>query len=145
MMNELFEDALMIMFYEQELRRAELSCAVGALMLLDIAASILYTKPNCPGSWHDSQIAQDLYPLLISTDTNPDQMGIIADSAFPRTAGMANLFFSPYKDDELLRIQRREGMAAYLNATDYSRRVSFVRQASCRVGDEGIPRHVRQV
>ena len=60
-MNELFEDALMIMFYEQELRRAELSCGVGALILLDIAASIrdrirpdllrISLPPTCMSPW----------------------------------------------------------------------------------------------
>ena len=63
-------------------------CFVSAVILYAIDGSILWSSFNCPGSWHDAKIAQQLYELLIHS--TPVNYAVIADTAFPRNQDCKN-------------------------------------------------------
>ena len=52
------------------------------LMHMFHSGEILATRTNCPGSWHDSRVAEGIYEKL--KNETPDGFRLIADSAFPQ-------------------------------------------------------------
>lgn len=44
---------------------------------------LIYVTTNCPGSWHDSRIAESLYKRLF--EKTPTGYFLIADTAFPHS------------------------------------------------------------
>ena len=43
---------------------------------------IIACRTNCPGSWHDSRVAEGIYAKL--ENETPDGFSLVADSAFPQ-------------------------------------------------------------
>lgn len=90
-----------------------------------ITGEIIASRTNCPGSWHDSQVAQGIYEKL-DTQT-PDGFSIVADSAFPRGFDrIAGKIRVPLKAGEKLPLDaslRQQVMA-------YSRAVLSYRQTA---------------
>lgn len=52
------------------------------LMHMFHSGEILATRTNCPGSWHDSRVAEGIYEKL--ENETPDGFRLVADSAFPQ-------------------------------------------------------------
>lgn len=78
-----------------------------------IAGEIIACRTNCPGSWHDSQIAQGIYEKL--ENETPDGFSLVADSAFPQGYGrIAGKIRVPLKAHENLPMDaslRHQAMA----------------------------------
>ena len=52
------------------------------LVLMPCTGEIIACRTNCPGSWHDSRVAEGIYKKL--EDETPDGFSLVADSAFPQ-------------------------------------------------------------
>jgi len=59
------------------------SCNVACVIVFGPDGCILYAKFNAPGSWHDSNVAAELFNILIYN--TPRGWAILGDTAFPRT------------------------------------------------------------
>jgi hypothetical protein len=46
---------------------------------------IIGCRYNCPGSWHDARVAENIYDKL--SDRTPDDAWLVSDTAFPNLAG----------------------------------------------------------
>lgn len=82
-----------------------------------ITGEIIACHTNCPGSWHDSQVAQGIYEKL-DTKT-PDGFSLIANSAFPQGYDhIAGKICVPLKAGEKLPVDPslRQHMMAYSRA-----------------------------
>lgn len=98
---------------------------VSAVLLFLPDGTIGWTKFNCPGSWHDSKIASDLYNLLLDPDSTPDPFRIISDTGFTRTKQLESKILTPLSETD------RRVKNATLTYRDISmnRWVTSVRQA----------------
>jgi len=52
------------------------------LILIFRIGEIIASRTNCPGSWHDSRVAEGIYEKL--ENETPDGFCLVADSAFPQ-------------------------------------------------------------
>jgi hypothetical protein len=52
------------------------------LIFTHCTGEIIASRTNCPGSWHDSRVAEGIYEKL--ENETPDGFSIVADSAFPQ-------------------------------------------------------------
>ena len=52
------------------------------LMLTFHTGEILTTRTNCPGSWHNSHVAEGIYEKL--ENETPDGFHLVANLAFPQ-------------------------------------------------------------
>ena len=52
------------------------------LILMFWAGEIIASRINCPGSWHNSRVAEGIYDKL--ENNTPDGYCLVADSAFPQ-------------------------------------------------------------
>lgn len=69
---------------------------VSSLFVYAPDGTIMWCRLNCPGSWHDSAVAQPLYHLLENANGC-----IIADSAFPRHGSIEGKILRSYKRNEV--------------------------------------------
>lgn len=51
-------------------------------MFVSHAGETAACRANCPGSWHDSRIAEGIYAKL--ENKTPDGFSLVVDSAFPQ-------------------------------------------------------------
>lgn len=69
-------------------------------MLIAQTGEILCCRTNCPGSWHDSRVAEGIYEKL--EHETPDGYSLVADTAFPtghdRIAGKIQVPLKVHED-----------------------------------------------
>lgn len=79
-------------------------------MFTDHAGEIIACRTNCPGSWHDSRVAEGIYEKL--EHETPDGYSLVADTAFPtghdRVAGRIQVPLRAFEDLPLNRPQRKD-------------------------------------
>ena len=69
--------------------------------------SILHAVLNAPGSWHDSNVAEQFYSKLLHN--TPDGYRVISDTAFPRCTNRLNYrIVAPFKKGDRLPLEARE-------------------------------------
>lgn len=73
-------------------------CFVSNVILFMADGCICYANINCPGSWHDSVVAEPLYNVLLSSHT-PANYRILVDSAFKHTGNYASIVTSTANKD----------------------------------------------
>jgi hypothetical protein len=61
---------------------------------------IAFARYNCPGSWHDAEVASPLYTTLLERTLSP--FALVADTAFPRSKEMQNKIICPMSYDDYL-------------------------------------------
>ena len=89
--------SLVIVFSSKGLHLPE--CAYW--MLTVQTGEIISCRTNCPGSWHDSRVAEGIYEKL--EHETPDDYCIVADSVFPAGHdGIAGKILVPLKANEKL-------------------------------------------
>jgi hypothetical protein len=59
---------------------------------------IAFARYNCPGSWHDADVALPLYNNLL--EKTPAPYALVADTAFPRSKDMHNKIITPMAQDD---------------------------------------------
>ncbi|KAK0555321.1 hypothetical protein OC846_001749 [Tilletia horrida] len=83
---------------------------------------------NNPGSWHDSKIARGLYQVLRDPVRTPSPYAILADSAFPYGADVANKILSKpkeniaSKEDDIAVLRRWEVITRERQAAEWGMR-----------------------
>jgi len=85
------------------------------------------------GSWHDSRVAAPLYELLLTEVPAP--FAIVADAAFPHTDKMEGIILTPFRKDELAKLESRLKHAnitkeEYRRAMDRNAQITSARQAA---------------
>jgi hypothetical protein len=86
------------------------SCRVTNLIVFSSEGDIIFVKYNCPGSWHDSVLAQTpLYDTLLLKHT-PSPYSIIGDTAFQSNGDMKEKILTPFKQGQ---ISQHSDLAAY--------------------------------
>ena len=77
-------------------------------LILDVG-EIIACRTNCPGSWHDSRVAEGIYEKL--EHETPDGFCVVADSAFPqghdRNAGKIRVSLKAGQPLPMNLVQRR--------------------------------------
>lgn len=74
---------------------------VNNLFVFSPTGKIIFAALNAPGSWHDAQLCLDLLPLLLDPTRTAPELGIIADTAFPRTGPLEQKILTPSSFDSL--------------------------------------------
>ncbi|KAF8602993.1 hypothetical protein BDV93DRAFT_580586 [Ceratobasidium sp. AG-I] len=88
--------------------------------------TIIATRMNAPGSWHDSRVARPIYELLL--DQTPPGFYLLADTAFPHLGrGENQKIHTPLKQGAKLRGLTR---AQKLERLERSNDVTSARQAA---------------
>jgi hypothetical protein len=99
-------------------------CTVSNLIVYGADGCIIWTRFNCPGSWHDAHLGIPLFRKLLKC---PAPYCLVADSAFPAHGPMRGKIRVPAKANTVLdRAQ-----------TLYSNQITSLRQA-CEWGMRGI-------
>lgn len=62
---------------------------VNNVFVFSPTGKIIFASINAPGSWHDASITGDLFPMLLNERITLRNMGVIADTAFPRSGPLA--------------------------------------------------------
>ncbi len=62
---------------------------------------IIFASINAPGSWHDAALCGDLFSILLNNQLTLESMGVIADTAFPRTGPLNAKIFCGLRQDEI--------------------------------------------
>ena len=75
-------------------------CNISNVIVFTPDGCIAWVGYNCPGSWHDSHVAQPLYELL--TNRTPEPYVILGDVAFPRRGPLKSKILTPFKKNELV-------------------------------------------
>lgn len=106
-------------FYEQNNNYNGWLCShfVSNIFVFSPLGEIIFCTLNCPGSWHDSTVATDLYGKLIRSTGNG--FFLIADSAFPSKNDVAD------KIKCTAKVQRRQ---RHLSDEDFNEFFAFNRQ-----------------
>jgi hypothetical protein len=84
-------------------------------------------RHNCPGSWNDSDMSFDFQEMLLDEIICPDQnLGVVADSAFPTTKEMRGRILTPLKDGELEKLD----VSVQIGARAMNNAIISIRQAA---------------
>ena len=98
---------------------------VGGCLQFEYIGEIIGCRTNCPGSWHDSRVAEGIYDKL--EHETPDGYHIVADAAFPTGHGrIAGKILAPLKAGEHLP----QNFARRKRALQLSRAILSYRQTA---------------
>lgn len=87
-------------------------CYVSNVFVFTPNGKICFAALNRPGSWHDAQVARELYNLLLFH--TPEGYNILADSAFPMTRELAGKIKAVYKQPALDNAETPQELARML-------------------------------
>lgn len=98
---------------------------VANVLVFGADGTIIWCACNYPGSWHDSSVAQALYPLLLNREATPDPYFIVGDTAFKMVGDISTKLHTPLKRDDLSSDAQVRAVQL-----DSHRAVTSVRQAA---------------
>lgn len=98
---------------------------VSNVLVFGADGTIIWSACNFPGSWHDSTVAQPLYPLLLDNSATPSPFFIVGDTAFKMQGEISNKLQTPLKKDDLSADSQIRAIQM-----DSHRAVTSVRQAA---------------
>jgi hypothetical protein len=99
---------------------------VTGCLLFGADGCIAWYKHNVVGSMNDAEISRGLQAKLQRDDINKAGHGVLADTAFPVSAGLKGRIMTPAKDGEIERAPRSHQYAL----TRLSSAITAVRQAA---------------
>ena len=99
------------------------------VFVFDADGCIDWARLNCPGSWHDSKIADGLYDVL--RYKVPQGFGIAADTAFSNSGDLKTKVFKPLKENQLTaKVNSGLSVKALIKILRAHRAAVSVRQAA---------------
>jgi hypothetical protein len=88
---------------------------------------IVWARHNAPGSWNDGETSRQFQAKLLNPILNADdEMGVLADTAFPVSGELCGKILTPLKDKDIERIDIRQRF----NAVRMNNAILALRQAA---------------